>query len=404
MERTPIHFLICALSLWGVSADVFAVPTPFLVKVSTTRQKSLSADPVVFAATRVRGGTAADGIFEDEEEDEEDWEEEEYEEEDSTVAEEEELEEEEEQDEDVFGDEAVEEEETFVETQEEEFEEEEAFEDALEDVPEEEPAPTAQVLEERMATTTDDENSYSSAFVDRMELADAYDEGETTAGGAEEDAAAAAATAAVTATVGGSDEDRSPEAPPAKDEPPQITEITDEMKAILRKELRYKARDVKVMRPDIAAMVVANRLRRPTEGMPRNWYVEGAQPSNALQDNVVKVSLAVVAAGAVALIGLKGEDLGIEFDALKKITSIFAALPKSIGKKKKTADTPAVVTPSVVQEVEATEVEEEEDHPQSVMPFTDKPPAYEKDLDKTWLDKVITSIENAVKAFFRIKI
>ena len=88
----------------------------------------------------------------------------------------------------------MEEEETFVETQEEEFEEEEAFEDALEGVPEEEPAPTAQVLEERMATTTDDENSYSSAFVDRMELADAYDEGETTAGGAEEDAAAAAAT------------------------------------------------------------------------------------------------------------------------------------------------------------------------------------------------------------------
>ena len=326
----------------------------------------------------------------------------ENEEETQTHNEEEELEEEEEQDEDVFGDEAVEEEETFVETREEEFEEEEAFEDALEGVPEEEPAPTAQVLEERMATTTDDENSYSSAFVDRMELADAYDEGETTAGGAEEDAAAAAATAAVTATVGGSDEDRSPEAPPAKDEPPQITEITDEMKAILRKELRYKARDVKVMRPDIAAMVVANRLRRPTEGMPRNWYVEGAKPSNALQDNVVKVSLALVAAGAVALIGLKGEDLGIEFDAfgdaLKKITS------KSIGKKKKTADTPAVVTPPVVQEVEATEVEEEEDHPQSVMPFTDKPPAYEKDLDKTWLDKVITSIENAVKAFFRIKI
>jgi hypothetical protein len=58
---------------------------------------------------------------------------------------------------------------------------------------------------------------------------------------------------------------------------------------------------------------------------------------------------------------------------------------------------------SAAEEPEGEEPESE-DHPQSVKPFATQAPSYEEDLDKSWVDKVITTIENAVKAFFRIKI
>ena len=417
-----------------------------MVKVSSQSQQAWVRDPATIAS--IRGGYDSDYEEEDDEEAEveADWEQDEYDKEeggdkdavltdehDSALEEnvfDEKFVDEDDfvhvEQEESFDDEEEEEEEVvFVDAQEEVFEEvdkdeeveeEEVFEDALEDVPEEEPEPLAQVLEERMATTTDDENS--SAFVDRMELADAYDKGETTAGG--DAATELAAVTAATITSGGSDEDQAvvtSAAAAAEEEESQITEITDEMKAILRK-LHYKPRDVKVMRPDIAAMVVAKRLRRPIEGMPPNWYVEGSKlANNTLGKNAIKVSLTLMAVGTMALVGLKGEKLGLELDsaqdALKKSPAMLAAAPTaetSTGSKVKKEAASAIPTTSAtptVREAEAPVEEsesEEDDHPCSVKPFSDHPPSYEEDLDKSWMDKVITGIENVVKAFFRIKI
>ena len=150
--------------------------------------------------------------------------------------------------------------------------------------------------------------------------------------------------------------------------------------------------------------------------MPPNWYVEGAKAANGLQKRIL--SLAVVA--GIALVGLKGDALGLDFDgvedALKSIPVAIAAIPTAIksmssNSPKPASPAPAASTAPAEQETTATAAEtvdandeDEDDHPHSVKPFSHDPPAFEENLDKSWLDKGITKIENAVKAFFRIKI
>ena len=421
VPRTDI-LLLLLVSVSIARGDVFNVPTPFLVKVSG-QSRQVAADYL----NTIRGG-ASDSAYEEEDEDEEDtvavvedeWEQDEYDEEAISAVLSDDIgielgEEEEEEHIEVFDDDVAEEEEIFVDAQEEMYEEAgaaaeddleaEAFDDALED----EPEPLAQVLEERMAPTTDDENS--SAFVDRMDLADAYDEGETTAG-------ELPAAMAARAIAGGSDEDNEVEsAKAAASEEPAVTEITDGMREILTKDLKYSVKDVKNMRPDIAALVIANKLRKPVEGMPANFYVDTSKASGSLRNGAMKVSLTLAAVGAVALVGLKGEDMGLDLDAvqdtLKKVPALLAAVPAAfssltdkVTSPKATPATVCVPSTTPVPEdtpAEATE-EEEEEHPHSVKPYSDHAPSYEEDLDKTLLDKVITKIENAFKAFFRIKI
>jgi len=137
---------------------------------------------------------------------------------------------------------------------------------------------------------TDDD---SSANVDRMDLADREDEGETTTGGFGEIDALEDDTG-----VPGDDPSDAPDAPDDDDEkspteqaaePVQEEEsakatneeeerqlvTTKEMRKILKGDLGYTAREVRHMKPAIAAVVTDKRLRRPNEGMPRQWYQNG---------------------------------------------------------------------------------------------------------------------------------
>lgn len=284
---------------------------------------------------------------------------------------------------------------------------------------------SVQVLERATAagTSADDENS--SAFVDRMELADAYDLEDARDEGSDvvQDAEAMAAVSAATAVgAGGSDPDsQAADGDEAAKEGDDTLIITDDMKDVLLNRLKFKPSDLKVMRPDIAAMVIANRLQRPEEGMPLNWYLPNApKPATRTPNKLVKASATAVAVVAVALVAVKGQDMGV-FDlegiqsALQKIPAVLAAIPAAIGggsnKKGKIQPLPpaaAEESPSEqVQSTPAADVEEESEvdaHPHSLKPGATEIPAYERDLDKTALDKFLTKIENAIKAFFRIKI
>ena len=290
-------------------------------------------------------------------------------------------------------------------------------------------------LDEHMVAnvaTTDDE---SSAFVDRMELADAYDEGETTTGGVDD--------ASPLISPGGGDrhnEDdvdyEDPQASATVESVPvrelqsnAIDSITQEMESILRKELKYTKGDVEAMRPDIAAVVVANRVQRPTEGMPPNFYKAGVVPSSkSLRlNNVLKVTIAVAAIGVVtSAAGNSGiVDTDDFMNVLGRFPSAFAAIPAAVASifstngditsavpsGKITESTSSAAEPIVEVESEAEEGgggDGEQDHysnderAHSVKPFTHSAP--EEDLDHTWLDKLITKIENAIKGFFNMKI
>ena len=273
---TVFNLLLLLALLTLVQSEFFALPIPFLAKQSRLSQNFLTNTAINF-----RGGSAYEKD-EDEEEALDEWdEEEEYDEVGVDV---------------VLTDGP----ETTFDDEEEDFEQEfneeekKVFDDLEED--EVEP-PLTQVFEERMATTTDDE---SSAFVDRMELADAYDDVDTTAD--QEDTSLAAVTAATAIGAGGSDpEDASEEASV------EATEITDSMKKSLIKELKYKAREVKFMRPDIAVTILEKNLQRPPEGIPPSWYIEGTKlDALGLRENVIKVSVALVALGGYGSIGIKG--------------------------------------------------------------------------------------------------
>jgi hypothetical protein len=221
------------------------------------------------------------------------------------------FEEDEEEHDDVFVDSIVEEEETMT---------------TQEEVP----------LEDRMAAsmaTTDDE---SSAFVDRMELADAYDEGETTTGGMEDSSPAAIAH-------GGGDDDGDggmPSAPASSEEvatnAAPVEEIAKEMKKILRKTLKYTAKEVEAMRPEIADYVVAKNVLRPDEGMPPNFYKKGMVPSPQpkLFKKALKAVVAVAAVGAAAffvsdsgVLDLDNFDVDVLLNWMGQLPAAIAGVP-----------------------------------------------------------------------------
>ncbi|KAG7366732.1 hypothetical protein IV203_029402 [Nitzschia inconspicua] len=188
-------------------------------------------------------------------------------------------------------------------------------------------------------------------------------------------------------------------------------EVTDEMKQVLRNELKYTARDVKLMRPEIASMVVYNKLMRPVEGMPRNWYVEGAGPIGPLRENALKIALAIAVAGAGAAFSLNGGGMEISelLDPLKKVPASIAAFSKSFMKQAKTKveESSVVVEEALEPEQETTFSGEEMKEMENEVPHSIKPgskPFLTGNEDKSALDKFLSKIENMIKGFFRIEI
>jgi len=296
--------------------------------------------------------------------------------------------------------------------------------------------------------TIDEENS--SAFVDRMELADAYDEDvdaspeELELDDAPASTTAEAAAAASTATqpeeaeepaspidetkqtdVAADDSSSSSSAAPVESEAFQpATEITEDMEKVLVKELKYRRKEVRVMRPDIATVAVSKRLRRPLEGMPDNWYVTGSKPSGArvgtssiLLRPTVIVSV-VAGAAFVVLAGTKKGELDISemIDSCKELfSSITASKASGVSSESVSETTPG--TEAEEEEVREEEEEEEgvafeeasvlrvnehtnklgEPHPHSIKPGR---PPIEDEVDVTWLDKAITAFERKLKAIF----
>eukprot|EP00980_Cylindrotheca_fusiformis_P006354 scaffold1356_cov123-Cylindrotheca_fusiformis.AAC.35 len=394
-----------------VQGKTFAVPTPSFL-VTTRKNAALSATSALPQEILFRGGSDK---YEEEESMDEEWEE---------YAD---GEEEEEEAEIVLTDGPGEEtEEIFVETFEEE-EELELFEDSrmTEEVDHDhdhEEQHTGyddhfsfvDTMQARIATAnTDDENS--SAFVDRMELADAYD-AET----APEDVTNS--LAAVTAIGGGDnyedDEETVAEAavqeqeeeqqPDDDEEAPPGEEITTEMKEALR-DLKYKRREVKYMRPDVALEVIQKGLPRPPEGIPPNWYTEegtaALAASNPKRARIVAAATIVALGGGAAIVSSQSENIGELFGNIGK--ALKSIVPSKSPSTKATSDDNAVgvvVSGEVPEAAATTEAEGKEDHPHSVKPFSNHAPEYEEDLDKTWLDKWITKVENAFKAFFNVKI
>lgn len=310
-------------------------------------------------------------------------------------------------------------------------EEEETDEVPIDPVPEEatavdeevvtEPEPAFPPEEVADDPTIDDD---SSAFVDRMELADAYDEGETTPGSfeADESAQPPAATADATAALAEG------EAAAAANVP---TEITKEMKKAL-KALDYSRREIYSMRPDVAAIVIEKEIKRPEEGMPINFYVGGQSTEpKGWRKIVPRVVIPAIAVGLLVNSGINGEyDLPPQIASWlpqRKAAPVLAAgttpteetiisLPSAPGDMV-AATSPVVAGPvsdslpsAARSDVATTDTDDVvpvnehlnalgEVHAHSIKPGVQDA---EDELDVLWLDKLLTSIARAFRKLFRL--
>jgi len=258
--------------------------------------------------------------------------------------------------------------------------------------------------------STDDD---SSAFVDREELADAYDEGESVLG-----------------TVRAEDSDDDDRVsiddvpPPINDEllkgnkdvveQPQegatqqllesselegepirtIPKFVDkDTEQILVRQCKYKRAEVKAMKPEIAAFVAHKRLRRPLEGMPPNWIKEDTAPlhqSRSLIRIIKHIPKAIIpiSIGALAIYG--SIDVGN-----------IAGILRSVKMKVKPPSGPDAPLDEEVEE----ELVPDGEHLNEVIPESLKPGENPKaPKDQTKLDKIITSVEKGIKAFLQIEI
>jgi len=231
---------------------------------------------------------------------------------------------------------------------------------------------------------------------------------------------AAADTIGVTAVPAGGDENHHGDDPSTEATAfrtaVSVAFIDDDLKRVLMTDLRYTKVDVSLMRPDIAKEVARNKLARPTEGMPKNWY---SDPDAVNQKQAYlspsakrKIVVSVAVAGVAALsVGVLKENDTVG-DTIEEIVGALQAIPKSlvamVVAAKRTAQKSS---PMGKMKEEPQEEEEKEDEPEtmdtsihSIKPGTTPKEVPDPEADHTWLDKVLTRMAGLVKSFFSIKI
>jgi hypothetical protein len=247
----------------------------------------------------------------------------------------------------------------------------------------------AELMEEQAAAPTTDESTDrdleaddlddpsldedSSANIDRMDYADAYDE---------EDGMAEASPAA-----------SSPEQPNVSATQIALaTEISRDMKKALLK-LKYRRAEIKAMRPEIAAVVVAKELKRPMEGIPLNWIREGVNPKS-LQGRSMMWSAVVTA--LVVMVGRTAVQCQDEFTwspgSGPSITaSVYQPppLPTSVPEPEEEA-APMVEDFPVMQQQSSSPIL----HEHSLRPG-ERPPS--EPIDETGLDKFLTGVGKVLR-------
>lgn len=263
--------------------------------------------------------------------------------------------------------------------------------------------------------TTDDD---SMAFEDRMQLAD--DEGE------------AALTEMAGEEIMEEDEHNEEKAPIIDDSAPTAAAVaTDEVvtvdngnddilvktmavlddatKQILRKDLKYRRREVNGMKPEIASVLAEKRLRRPCEGIPPNWYTDDAKHRHTIEKNII---LKIVTAPIVYAVPIILGSLAIygSRDVAKMVSTISSSSSDSTpSPPPPDKDEESVEKESILDTFSSTSMNTVESAPPpsttgsgGIAPYDDS--RIPKKDDDTWLDKAIMGILRPFQWFWNIKI
>ena len=230
--------------------------------------------------------------------------------------------------------------------------------------------------------------------IDRLDEADAYDDGETSHASvyAYEGSAAINSVEEVIENTETSKEEESYILQLPKEESSSMGVqfvITRRMRKMLIYELNYSPSEVDQMRAEVAAVVIENFLKRPPSGMPAAWaetrdfYQSKKQPSLSLL-RVKKIIASVFTVVAAATI----------MTSMGEVESV----PKSLGTEDASSDIEqdAFVVASEQEgnafAQEATICKEEAMEKIASAQHFPLP----RDLDETWLDKIITRMVDSV--------
>ena len=277
------------------------------------------------------------------------------------------------------------------------------------------------VVEEQLLVDDPTIDDDSSANVDRMEYADAYDEEEEERSSVDYStpkytyrslAADTTAPAPVPTSQSSSTKlERAGEQidENTDDDNPKIklsSMVTDEMKKVMTRDLKYTSRDLELIRPEIASIVVAKNVRRPSEGLPPNWYKEESVVSRSVSKANI-ISRRVVGSlivGAVAIAG--GSKISeMDFSALANTRlSISWGKSKQVDPSPRRQEYPFQSSSSGIDGAGSELAVQQEELEGEVPDHSVRPgqaPAIEP-VDELWLDKVITAVLSALKKLFSL--
>ena len=182
------------------------------------------------------------------------------------------------------------------------------------------------------------------------------------------------------------------------------------MKDILIKQLKYRPKEVESMRPEIAAVVVANELQRPQEGLPPHWLVANAaaqKKSGSLGGRAKSILLSVLAIAVAIVGGTALSNGGYEFvwDAAASSSSSTATTPPATTTTKYEPPAPPESEPSVPAADEPDDEPQEElfaaaetVEPEHSLRPGQRPPT--EPVDETALDKFLTKVEKGLSRVF----
>jgi len=263
---------------------------------------------------------------------------------------------------------------------------------------------TAETVVEDATVIHDDGDS--SAFVDRMDLADAYDEGETTPGGFDDESSASVVVEeSVEVQAKGVVESEVP------------SEVTKAMAKTLAK-LKYSRREIRGIRPDIAAMVIEKNIKRPEEGMPLNFYIKGeSNEPTGWRKMLPRIALPAIAGALLVTATMSGT---LDPSNIFKIFALGSSskIPTKPLLESVTTDVTAAssVTETAVPPASDYSVTPDDDddvvhanehinkvgepHPHSIKPGSHDA---QDELDVTWLDRTLSKVGTNIKSVFRRK-
>ena len=163
---------------------------------------------------------------------------------------------------------------------------------------------------------------------------------------------------------------------------PLVESITPDMRDTLVKQLKYRPGEVKRMRPDIAAVVVAKELQRPQEGLPPHWLVQSGGSKGGLSTKSIVLSVLTIGVAAVGGMALKNNN-GLDSDFVWEPPTSLPVKSSEEAPTETIQELPETTTP-------VKETPDLFEHEHSLRPG-EHPPS--EPIDETALDKFLTVVE-----------